>query len=33
MRTALRFLLAALYFVAGVIHLRAPAGFVQITPA
>ena len=32
MRTALRFLLAALYFVAGVIHLRAPGGFVQITP-
>ena len=32
MRTALRFLLAALYFVAGVIHLRVPAGFVQITP-
>jgi uncharacterized membrane protein len=32
MRTALRFLLAALYFAAGVIHLRAPAGFVQITP-
>ena len=32
MRTALRFLLAALYFVAGVIHLRAPTGFVQITP-
>jgi uncharacterized membrane protein len=32
MRTALRFILAALYVVAGVIHLRAPAGFVQITP-
>jgi uncharacterized membrane protein len=32
MRSALRFLLAALYFTAGVIHLRSPAGFVQITP-
>lgn len=33
MRKPLRILLAALYVVAGVIHLRAPAGFVQITPA
>ncbi len=32
MRTALRFLLAVLYGAAGVIHLRAPAGFVLITP-
>jgi uncharacterized membrane protein len=33
MRKPLRFLLALLYFVAGVFHLRAPGGFVQITPA
>jgi uncharacterized membrane protein len=32
MRTGLRLLLALLYFVAGVIHLRAPGGFVAITP-
>ena len=32
MRTALRLLLAAIYFIAGVAHLRAPAGFLQITP-
>jgi uncharacterized membrane protein len=31
-RTALRFLLAAIYFVAGVAHIRSPAGFLQITP-
>jgi uncharacterized membrane protein len=32
-RVALRYVLAAIYLVAGVAHLRAPAGFVQITPA
>ncbi len=32
MRTVLRLLLAAIYFIAGVAHLRAPAGFLQITP-
>ena len=32
MRTALRFILAVIYFIAGVAHIRSPAGFVQITP-
>ncbi len=32
MRTALRFILAAIYFIAGVAHIRSPAGFIQITP-
>ena len=32
MRGALRYLLALIYLVAGVIHIRSPAGFVQITP-
>jgi uncharacterized membrane protein len=32
MRTAFRHLLALFYFMAGVAHLVAPAGFVQITP-
>ena len=32
MRGALRYLLALIYFVAGVIHLRSPSGFIQITP-
>jgi uncharacterized membrane protein len=32
-RTALRFLLALIYLLAGLAHLRVPAGFVQITPA
>jgi uncharacterized membrane protein len=31
-RSALRYLLAAVYFIAGVAHIRSPAGFVQITP-
>jgi uncharacterized membrane protein len=31
-RTALRWLLALFYFVAGVAHLRSPAGFLAITP-
>lgn len=31
-RSGLRFLLAVLYFAAGVLHLLTPAGFVQITP-
>jgi uncharacterized membrane protein len=33
MRTALRILLAAIYLVAGIAHIRAPTGFVRITPA
>ena len=32
-RTAARWLLALGYLVAGVAHLRSPAGFIQITPA
>ena len=32
MRAALRYSLAAIYFIAGVAHIRSPAGFVQITP-
>lgn len=32
MRTALRWLLAALYFAAGVLHLMIPAPFLGITP-
>jgi uncharacterized membrane protein len=32
-RTALRWLLAAAYLIAGIAHLRSPAGFIQITPA
>jgi uncharacterized membrane protein len=31
-RSILRWLLAAFYFLAGVAHLRSPAGFLQITP-
>jgi uncharacterized membrane protein len=31
-RTGLRWLLALFYFVAGVAHLRSPAGFLAITP-
>jgi uncharacterized membrane protein len=31
-RTALRWLLALFYFVAGVVHLRSPEGFLAITP-
>lgn len=31
-RIALRLLLALFYFVAGVLHLRSPGGFVAITP-
>ena len=31
-RAITRFLLAALYLVAGVAHLRSPAGFLKITP-
>ncbi|MFM9852843.1 MAG: DoxX family protein [Sphingomonadaceae bacterium] len=31
-RTSLRYLLALLYVIAGIIHLRAPGGFVAITP-
>jgi uncharacterized membrane protein len=31
-RTGFRYLLALLYFVAGIVHLRAPGGFVAITP-
>lgn len=33
MRDIMRWLLAAIYLVAGVIHVRSPAGFVAITPA
>jgi uncharacterized membrane protein len=32
MRDAMRWLLAALYLVAGLIHVRSPGGFVAITP-
>lgn len=32
-RTSFRWLLAAFYFLAGVAHLRSPAGFLTITPA
>jgi uncharacterized membrane protein len=32
-RTLLRWLLAAAYFIAGIGHLRSPAGFLAITPA
>ena len=32
-RTALRWLLAAAYLIAGIAHLRSPAGFIRITPA
>ena len=32
MRAALRYILAAIYVIAGVAHIRSPAGFVQITP-
>ena len=32
MRSALRLVLALIYLIAGVAHLRAPAGFIQITP-
>ena len=32
MRAALRYSLAAIYVIAGVAHIRSPAGFVQITP-
>lgn len=32
MRIALRYLLAVAYLVAGIAHLRAPGGFVLITP-
>jgi uncharacterized membrane protein len=31
-RTALRWLLALFYFIAGVAHLRSPEGFLAITP-
>ncbi len=31
-RTALRWLLALIYFAAGVIHIRSPGGFLAITP-
>lgn len=31
-RTALRWLLALVYFAAGVIHIRSPGGFLAITP-
>lgn len=31
-RTALRLLLALFYFLAGVLHLRSPGGFLAITP-
>ena len=31
-RTALRWLLALAYLIAGIGHLRSPAGFLQITP-
>jgi len=33
MRTAARYLLAAVYLVAGIAHVRSPGGFVQITPS
>jgi uncharacterized membrane protein len=32
-RTILRVILAVFYLVAGIAHLRSPAGFLQITPA
>ena len=31
-RTGFRWLLAAIYLTAGIIHLRSPGGFLQITP-
>ena len=31
-RTVLRWLLALAYLIAGIAHLRSPAGFIQITP-
>jgi uncharacterized membrane protein len=31
-RVIMRFLLATIYFVAGVAHIRSPGGFLQITP-
>jgi uncharacterized membrane protein len=31
-RVIMRFLLATIYFVAGVVHIRSPGGFLQITP-
>ncbi len=31
-RTGLRYLLALAYLVAGIAHIRSPAGFLQITP-
>jgi uncharacterized membrane protein len=31
-RTFFRYLLALIYLIAGIAHLRAPAGFLQITP-
>lgn len=31
-RTGFRYLLALLYLVAGIVHLRSPGGFVAITP-
>jgi uncharacterized membrane protein len=32
-RTALRYILSAVYLIAGIAHLRSPGGFLQITPA
>ena len=32
LRSALRWLLAIAYLIAGIAHLRSPAGFLQITP-
>lgn len=32
-RAAFRLLLALIYFIAGVIHIKSPGGFVAITPA
>lgn len=33
LRTALRWTLALVYLIAGVLHLRSPQGFLQITPS
>lgn len=33
LRTILCFLLAAIFLLAGIIHIKAPGGFLQITPA
>jgi uncharacterized membrane protein len=32
MKTAFRYILALIYLIAGIAHLRSPSGFLQITP-